>query len=77
MKIVCWQKILMKYLTLFFSNLRMMSQNLSSAAVLIGTLKVKFSKKLFQEHYQSVKQLGSDLSPNCLQRLSADDKSGG
>ena len=39
-----------------------------------------FSKKIFQEHYQSVKRFVSryvpiDLVPNCLQRLSADDKS--
>ena len=28
-----------------------------------------------QEHYQSVRQSGGlDLGPNCLQRLSADDK---
>ena len=37
--------------------------------------------KIFQEHYQPVKWFGSrsgltfDLGPNCLQRLSADDKS--
>ena len=39
-----------------------------------------FSKKIFQEHHQRVKQLdpvqsrpnvGPDLGPNCLQRLSA------
>ena len=39
-------------------------------------------KKFFQEYHQSVKQFGSrsgptfvgpDLSPNCLQRLSAED----
>ena len=43
-----------------------------------------FFKKFFQEHYDSVKQFGSrsrpafvgpDLDPNCLQQLSADDKS--
>ena len=44
-----------------------------------------FKKKIFQEHYQSVKPFGSrsrpteyvgpDLGPSCLQRLSADDKS--
>ena len=40
-------------------------------------------KKIFQEHYQSVKLfdsgqiqpfVGPDLGPNCLQRLSADGK---
>ena len=39
--------------------------------------KLNFLKKN-REHYQSVKQLGSgsvpDRGPNCLQRLSADDK---
>ena len=39
-----------------------------------------FLKKIFQEHYQSVKQfesrsVGPDLDSNCLQRLSAEDKS--
>ena len=41
-----------------------------------------FGKKIFQEHYQSVKWFRSrsvpmfcpDLGPNCLQMLSADDK---
>ena len=46
--------------------------------------KINFFKKIFQEHYHSVKQFGSRsgqysvspyLVPNCLQRLSADDKS--
>ena len=47
--------------------------------------KSTFSKKVFQEHYQSVKQFGSrsgsiffcaDLGqPNCLQRISADCRS--
>ena len=41
MRIVCWQTILMKYHTLFFRKLLKMSQNLSSAAVVIGSLKVK------------------------------------
>ena len=42
-----------------------------------------FFKKIFQGHYHNVKQFGSrsgltdpDLDPNCLQRLSADDKQG-
>ena len=45
--------------------------------------KLFFFKKFFQEHYKrlSVKLFGSrlaavgpDLGPNCLQRLSADDR---
>ena len=40
MRIVCWQTILMKYHTFFFQKLRKMSQNLSSAAVVIGALRV-------------------------------------
>ena len=40
MRIVCWQTILMKYHTLFFFKLGKMSPNLSSAAVLIGALRV-------------------------------------
>ena len=42
MTIVCWQTILMKNHTLvFFRKLRKMSQNLSSATVVIGALMVK------------------------------------
>ena len=42
--------------------------------------KINLYQKFFQEHYQSVKQVGSrfcgpDLGPNCLQRLSADNTS--
>ena len=50
---------------------------------LLTFFKINFFKKIFQEHYQSVKHLdldqdqhsvGPDLGPNCSQRLSADDK---
>ena len=41
MKIVCLHTILMKYHSLFFRKLGKMSQNLSSAAVVIGALRVK------------------------------------
>ena len=41
MRIVCRQMTLMKYHTLFFFKLGKMSQNLSSAAVLIGALTFK------------------------------------
>ena len=42
MRILCWQMILMKYPTLFFlKKLEKMLQNLSSAAVVIGALRVK------------------------------------
>ena len=44
MRIVCWQTILMKYHTLFFRKLGKMSQNVSSAAVVIGALRVKWQK---------------------------------
>ena len=33
--------------------------------------KINFFKKLFQKNYQNV---GPDLGPNCLQMLSADDR---
>ena len=46
--------------------------------------KINFLKKFFQEHYiresngldpdQDRHSVGPDLVPNCLQRLSADDK---
>ena len=42
MRIICWQTILMKYHTLFFFwKLWKISENLSSAAVVIGSLRVK------------------------------------
>ena len=49
MRIVCWQMILMKYHTIFyffFQKLGKMSQNLLSAAVMIGAFRVKIEKKL-------------------------------
>ena len=52
--------------------------NLTPASADFFSKLYKFVKKLFQEHYQSVKQfghfVGPDLGPNRLQRLSADDK---
>ena len=46
---------------------------------LLSFFQISFYQKIFQEHYQSVKQFGTkvgpDLGPNSLQRLSADDKS--
>ena len=47
MRIVCWQTILMKYHTLFFSKMGNMSQNLSSAAVVIGALRVNVKESLY------------------------------
>ena len=40
---IVWQTILLKYHTLFFSKIGKMSQNLSSAAVVIGALMVNFT----------------------------------
>ena len=40
-EIVCWQTILMKYHTLFFSKIKKDVKNLSPAAVVIGALRVK------------------------------------
>ena len=38
--------------------------------------KINFFKKFFKEHYQSFKcSVGPYLGPNCLQKLSVDDKS--
>ena len=42
---------------------------------LLTFFKINFYKKFFQEHCESVKKFRSRLGPNCLQRLSADDKS--
>ena len=41
MRIVCWHAILFKYQTLFFRKLGKISENLSSAAVVICALRVK------------------------------------
>ena len=46
MRIVCWQTILMKYHTFFFQKLGKNLQNLSSAAVVIGALRVNESFRL-------------------------------
>ena len=40
MRIVCWQTILMKYHSLFHLKIRKDVTNLSSAAVLLGALRV-------------------------------------
>ena len=45
MRIICQQTILMRYHTLFFRKLGKMSQNLSSAAVVIGDLSVHLLHK--------------------------------
>ena len=46
---------------------------------LLTLFKVNFFKTFFQEHYQSVKGFGSraglTFCPNCLKRLSTEDKS--
>ena len=43
--------------------------------LLLNFFKINFFEKFFQEHYQSVSNaLDPDLGPNCMQRLSADDK---
>ena len=41
MRIICWQTILMTYHTFFFRKFGRMSLNLSSAAVVIGTIRIK------------------------------------
>ena len=41
MRIVCWQMSLMNYHTLFFPKFGKMLQNLPSAAVVIGALRVR------------------------------------
>ena len=46
MRIVCWQTILSKYHNLFFQKLEKMLQNLLSAVVVIGALRVKMFHKI-------------------------------
>ena len=48
MKIVCWQTILMKYHILFFSKIKK-DVNLSSAAVVIGALRVNIGLLISSE----------------------------
>ena len=49
----------------------------SLSLCMLGNLSELTLTKLFQEHYQSVKDLdpdqGPDLDPSCFQRLSAED----
>ena len=48
MRIACWQTSLMIYRTVFFGRLEKMLQNLSSAAVVIGALRVnKYTYRRF------------------------------
>ena len=54
MRIVCQQTILMKYHTLFFRKLGKMSQNLSSAVVVIGALRVKGLSQITDSQYNSL-----------------------
>ena len=52
MRIVCWQTILMKYHTKFFSKIKKMMKNLSSAAVVIGTLRVKLDSTRWSYNFK-------------------------
>ena len=45
MRYACWQTSLMKYHTLFFQKLGKMLQNLWSAAVVIGALRLIFNAR--------------------------------
>ena len=51
MRTVYWQTILMKYHALFFRKLGKMSQNLSSAAVVIGALRVNHNAKVMKRQF--------------------------
>ena len=55
----------MKYYTLFFRNIGKMLQNLSSAAVVIGALRVKQENKLFLPY----KIIKLNLDMYCLASL--------
>ena len=54
MRIVCWQTILIKYHTFFFQKLGKMSQKLSSAAVVIGALRINFNIMLKHIHLLTI-----------------------
>ena len=61
MRIVCWQTILKKYHTFFF-KLEKMLQNLSSAAVVIGALRVNLYPLLKQCRSRSAGLYKSQMS---------------
>ena len=65
--VCCWQTIPMKYHTLFFRKLGEMSQNLSSAAVVIGALRVKFDYSFFT----SRRCQRNPIIPVCLTKSTA------
>ena len=52
------------------------ADNIFRCIFFLGALRVNFIKKIFQEHYQCqtvwIQIRTDELSPNCLQRLSAD-----
>ena len=63
MRIVCWQTILMKYHTLFFfETYELLLENMSSAAVVIGALRVNNKDKVFcsRTQYNTPKTLQSN-----------------
>ena len=57
-RIVCWQTILMKYHTLFFSKIRKDVAKFWFATVVIGALRVKSESPI----YLQTKQLSQDMS---------------
>ena len=54
MRIVCWQTILMQYHPLFFLKIKKDVANLSSAAVVIGALRVKARTKMYLKMLSAV-----------------------
>ena len=67
MRIVCWQTILMKYHILFFQKLGKMSQNLTSAAVVTGALRIKracrYVSSIRNNVYRDEKSLKDAMPP--------------
>ena len=62
--------------TSFHALTQMLGINFSFLHAVLCCRLLTFFKKLFEEHYQSVKWfVGPDLGQDCLQKLSAGDKS--
>ena len=79
---LCWGSILSDIWSEIVFNSLHAGEFFMLCCRLLIFFKINIFKKFFQEYHQSVKQFGSrsgptfcpDLGPNCLQRLSADDK---
>ena len=61
MRIACWQTILMKYHSLFLSKIRKDVAKMSSAAVMIGALRVSCDIRTLGSSFRGHKHNGVPL----------------